>query len=176
MERCRVWIVVFVGLLLIAVGGGCRGTPDQNGLLADEFGDVLDPDYFDIIDGYPEMSPRGEIGQIYEDMFPPVYFQFDSSNIQPEGRSVLEQVAETLRNNARYGVIVEGHCCHTGSREYNLGLGERRAQAARAYLIGLGVDSARIQTKSYGEERPAVLGDDEASLRQNRRAEFVLYE
>jgi len=178
MERYRVWIAMLLGLLLVAGFAGCKKSPASGGdFLAGGLGgiDPLGPEWMEGMEGM-EMGPRGIIGATQENMFPPVYFQFDSSNIDTEGRSVLEQVAETLRTNPGYGVIVEGHCCETGSREYNLGLGERRAQAARAYLIGLGVDAARIQTQSYGQEKPAELGSDEVSLRLNRRAEFVLYE
>jgi len=174
MERYRVWVAVLLGLVLIAGFGGCKKKGASNEVYIPGGLGGLDPIGWD--DDLAMIGPRGVIGATQENMFPPVYFQFDSSNIDPEGRSVLEQVAETLRMNPRYGVIVEGHCCETGSREYNLGLGERRAQAARAYLIGLGVDAARIQTQSYGQEKPAALGSDEVSLRLNRRAEFVLYE
>jgi len=71
-------------------------------------------------------------------------------------------------------VIVEGHCDTRGSREYNLALGERRGLAARAYLIGLGVDASRLQTKSYGEEQPIDTGGSESAYQQNRRAHFSI--
>jgi peptidoglycan-associated lipoprotein len=70
---------------------------------------------------------------------------------------------------------VEGNCDERGSNEYNLALGERRALAVRAYLVNLGIDAGRIQTKSLGEERPVALGHDESSWQQNRRAEFQLF-
>jgi peptidoglycan-associated lipoprotein len=72
-------------------------------------------------------------------------------------------------------VVIEGHCDERGSREYNLALGERRALAVRAYLVGLGIDATRLQTKSYGEEQPVAMGHDESSWSRNRRAEFVLF-
>ena len=87
----------------------------------------------------------------------------------------FEAVHQALRSNAQAGVIVEGHCDERGSREYNLALGERRALAVRAYLIGLGLDPARVQTKSMGEEQPAVFGHDESAWSKNRRVEFILF-
>lgn len=104
-----------------------------------------------------------------------VYFDFDSAQINPGERSKVEAVAAYLRDNSGVGVIVEGHCDERGSNEYNLALGERRALAVRAYLVSLGVDAARIQTKSYGEERPVAMGHDESAWSQNRRAEFQLF-
>jgi peptidoglycan-associated lipoprotein len=104
-----------------------------------------------------------------------VYFDFDSAQINPGERGKIEAVADYLRRNSGVGVIVEGHCDERGSNEYNLALGERRAMAVRAYLVSLGIDASRIQTKSYGEERPVALGHDEASWSQNRRAEFQLF-
>ena len=105
-----------------------------------------------------------------------VYFDFDSAQVNPGERSKIEAVANYLRSNPNIGVIVEGHCDERGSNEYNLALGERRALAVRAYLISLNIDAGRIQTKSYGEERPVALGHDEGSWSQNRRAEFKLFQ
>lgn len=107
--------------------------------------------------------------------FQPVYFEYDSAQVADSERSKLEAVAEYLRSNSNVGLLVEGHCDERGSNEYNLSLGERRAQAVRAYVIGLGIASDRIKTASYGEEQPAAFGHDEESWRQNRRAQFGLY-
>ena len=106
--------------------------------------------------------------------FPTVYFAYDSSQVESAERSKCEQAAGFLKEHTAGNMIVEGHCDERGSAEYNLALGERRAQAVRAYLIGLGVDGARVQTKSYGEENPVAMGHDESSWKLNRRAEFVL--
>ena len=84
-------------------------------------------------------------------------------------------MADYLKKNAGVGVIVEGNCDERGSAEYNLALGERRSLAARAYLIGLGVDGAMVQTKSYGEEKPVNPGHDDAAWQVNRRDEFVFF-
>ena len=109
------------------------------------------------------------------DLVPPVYFAYDSSQVNPADAGKCEQVAAILRQGQGQGVIVEGHADERGSREYNQSLGERRAQAVRNYLIGLGVDPGKIQTKSFGEEQPADLGHDESAYRLNRRAVFAIY-
>ncbi len=108
-------------------------------------------------------------------LFPPVYFAYDSSSVNPEEAGKCEQVASYLKKGKGQGVIVEGHADERGSREYNLALGERRALAVRDYLINLGVDPAIIQTKSYGEEMPDDMGHDEAAWRKNRRSVFAIY-
>lgn len=107
--------------------------------------------------------------------FEPVFFGYDSSQIGSSERVKVESVADYLRKNATVGVIIEGHTDERGSREYNMALGERRALAVRAYLIGLGIDGQRIQTKSYGEENPVAFGHDESAWSLNRRGEFILF-
>ena len=107
--------------------------------------------------------------------FENVLFEYDSTQISDSERAKIEAVAEYLRANPKVGAIAEGHCDERGSLEYNMALGERRALAVRAYLIGLGIDGAIVQTKSYGEEKPLAPGNDEASWAQNRRVEFVFY-
>lgn len=104
---------------------------------------------------------------------PIVYFQFDSSRISSSEAPKLDEIAAYLMSNAGTGVVIEGNCDSRGSDEYNRALGERRALAAKEYLTGKGVAESRIRTISYGEERPAVQGDDEASRAKNRRDEFV---
>ena len=116
---------------------------------------------------------EAEMGAELTGQFSPVYFDYDSAQINPAERPKLEAVAEHLKKGTQT-LIVEGHCDERGSNEYNLTLGERRAQAVRAFLVGLGVEGGRITTKSLGEERPAAVGHDEASWSKNRRGEFVL--
>ena len=106
--------------------------------------------------------------------FEPVYFGFDASNLQPSEMSKIEAVATHLKQTGRV-VIVEGNCDERGSNEYNLSLGEIRAIAIRDYLVTLGVDPAKIQTKSYGEEKPAVVGSNEGAWSKNRRGEFAVF-
>jgi peptidoglycan-associated lipoprotein len=116
-------------------------------------------------------STMGEIAPGVGDR---VFFDYDSSVIQSEGEAILQKQAEWLKKNAGVSVTIEGHCDERGTREYNLGLGERRASAAKSYLVNLGVSSSRIQTISYGKERPAVVGSDDSAWTQNRRGVTVV--
>ncbi len=101
-----------------------------------------------------------------------VYFPFDSSEITSQSASLLNQHASLLNSNPAAGIVIAGHTDERGSREYNIALGERRAQAARNYLAAQGVNVNNIQVISYGEERPAVSGTTEEAYAQNRRAEL----
>jgi len=103
-----------------------------------------------------------------------VFFAFDSSELSAESRTTLEKQAFWLRKYPQATVSVEGHCDERGTREYNLALGERRAAAARDYLVSLGVDPSRVATISYGKERPTVLGSNEEAWAQNRRSVTVI--
>ena len=108
--------------------------------------------------------------------FAPVYFAFDSTTIPAGEVGKIEDVANDLKANPTHVVIVAGNCDERGSNEYNLSLGENRAIIVRDYLARLGVEPGRMQTKSYGEEKPAVTGSGEAVWSKNRRAEFELFE
>ncbi len=107
--------------------------------------------------------------------FAPVYFGFDASNLAPSELAKIEAVAQHLKDNADRVVIIEGNCDERGSNEYNLSLGDLRATSIRDYLATLGIAGDRIQTKSYGEEKPAVSGAGEESWSKNRRGEFAIY-
>ena len=102
-----------------------------------------------------------------------VYFDFDSSEIKGEGTDIVAAHAKYLAGHANTRVRLEGHTDERGSREYNVGLGERRAQAVRRALLLQGASDPQISTVSYGEERPAVPGHDEAAWAKNRRVEIV---
>ncbi|MFQ5609701.1 MAG: peptidoglycan-associated lipoprotein Pal [Woeseiaceae bacterium] len=102
-----------------------------------------------------------------------IYFAFDSSDIRPQDIEIVEGHAQQLSRNARYEVRLEGHADERGSREYNIGLGERRAQSVRRLLLLQGAGSDQISTVSFGEERPAVDGSSEAAWAQNRRVEII---
>jgi peptidoglycan-associated lipoprotein len=103
-----------------------------------------------------------------------VYFDFDRSFIRPEYRPVLAKKVEFLKEFSGYNLRVEGNCDERGTNEYNLALGDRRSDSAKNYLISLGISPDRIETISYGEERPLAVGHNEASWSQNRRDDFVL--
>lgn len=103
-----------------------------------------------------------------------VFFGFDRFDLTAEARATLDRVAAWLDTNPSVTLTIEGHADERGTREYNLALGERRATAARNYLVSLGIASGRLSTVSFGEERPAVLGSNEEAWAQNRRAVFVV--
>ena len=101
-----------------------------------------------------------------------IYFDFDSSEIRAEDTDIVARHAIQLRDNPSGSVRLEGHADERGSREYNIGLGERRAQTVRRMLLIQGASASQIVTVSFGEERPAALGGDEEAYAQNRRVEF----
>jgi peptidoglycan-associated lipoprotein len=103
-----------------------------------------------------------------------VFFEYDSDEITPTAEDKLQSKAAVLRSNPGVRLRIEGHCDQRGSTEYNLALGQRRAEAVRAYLLNLGIDGSRLSTASYGKERLLMEGDDEESLARNRRAEFAV--
>ena len=103
-----------------------------------------------------------------------INFAFDSFDIDPRARAILDSQAQWLAHYPNVPVSLEGHCDERGTREYNLALGDRRANAAKNYLAARGIAPGRISTISYGKERPIALGSDEASLAQNRRAVTIV--
>ncbi|TAN37116.1 MAG: peptidoglycan-associated lipoprotein Pal [Verrucomicrobia bacterium] len=163
-------MMLAMGLVCVAAVSGCKkktaGSGSDGGI-----GGVTGADLNGSgLGGRPDLNATEMAGQ-----FVPVYFDYDSAQVKESERAKVEAVAEHIKKASGVGVIVEGHCDERGSREYNLSLGERRAQGVRAYLMTLGVDAARIQTKSMGKEKPVALGHDEESWAKNRRAEFVLF-
>ncbi|MBJ26769.1 MAG: peptidoglycan-associated lipoprotein [Rhodospirillaceae bacterium] len=103
-----------------------------------------------------------------------VFFGLDSATLSPQSRSVLDKQAKWLKLFPDVSITIEGHCDERGTREYNLALGEQRASAVRSYLIALGVEAQRLNTISYGKERPYALGHDEESWKSNRRSVSVI--
>ena len=104
----------------------------------------------------------------------PIYFDFDKSFVRPEYRPALTGKAEFLKDSPNVHIRIEGNCDERGTNEYNLALGERRAESAKKFLISLGISPDRIETISYGEERPLAVGHSEDSWVQNRRNDFVI--
>jgi peptidoglycan-associated lipoprotein len=103
-----------------------------------------------------------------------INFDYDKSNIGTEARVIMKANADILLKNRNFNIIVEGHCDERGTSEYNMALGERRAQESKKYLINLGVDGARMKTISYGEERPLDSRSNEEAWAKNRRAHFLI--
>lgn len=115
--------------------------------------------------------PPGSIEEFNAEVGDRVFFGYDRFDLTPEAQSVLQRQVAWLQANPQWRVTVTGHCDERGTREYNLALGERRANSAANYLVALGLEPNRIvQVISYGKERPAVLGSDETAYAQNRRA------
>ncbi len=112
-------------------------------------------------------------GRCSENLFP-IYFDFDQSGVRSDMTEVLVKNGEQMQKTAGAAIVIEGNSDDRGTNEYNLALGERRALAAKQYLVDLGVDAARIQTVSYGEERPLFPGQDEDAYNQNRRDDFIM--
>jgi peptidoglycan-associated lipoprotein len=105
-----------------------------------------------------------------------VHFEFNSDKITDESREALDRQVEWLNSNKRENIqfVVEGHCDERGTREYNLALGERRANSVRSYMVSKGIDPTRLEVISYGKERPAAIGDTEEVYKLNRRGVTVL--
>ena len=102
------------------------------------------------------------------------FFNYNESALSEDAQMALNATANWLRNNPQYNLLIEGHCDERGTEQYNLALGDRRASIVRDYLVTLGVDSGRMRTVSYGEERPFDEGHNESAWRQNRRAHLVI--
>ena len=103
-----------------------------------------------------------------------VFFGYDSSDLDSDALELLQDQVAWLKQNSNVSVTIEGHCDERGTREYNLALGEKRAQAVKNYLIGLGINPDRVSTVSYGKERPAVVGSNDGAWAQNRRSVTIV--
>jgi peptidoglycan-associated lipoprotein len=110
----------------------------------------------------------GSIADFKQNVGDRVYFDTDMSNIREDGRATLAKQADWLKKYTNYPILIEGKCDERGTREYNLALGERRANAVRQYLVAQGLPAERVKTISYGKERPEVVGSDEGAWARNR--------
>lgn len=171
-KRWMMWMAVgLVAAVAVNMGSGCKKKTTGSGMGEGDIGGLKGAGIGEGgVGNRPDMNAMETAGQ-----FPAVYFEYDSAQVKESERAKVETVAQQLKKSSAGGVIVEGHCDERGSAEYNLALGERRAMAVRAYLQSLGLDAARVQTKSFGKEKPVALGHDEESWGKNRRAEFVLF-
>jgi peptidoglycan-associated lipoprotein len=119
-------------------------------------------------------QPGPSLSELFDQNIKDAFFDFNKSDIRDDAREALTKDAEFLRSYPDIRITLEGHCDERGSTEYNIGLGERRAQAAKNYLVSLGIPAARIDTVSWGKEHPFCTEHDEACWQQNRRAHFVM--
>lgn len=128
-----------------------------------------------VVEQSNEMGAESANASVSEAAFETAYFDFDKSDLRQDTRDVLSRNAEILlKTKTSAKVKIEGHCDERGSAEYNLALGERRAKSALQYLLTLGVPADRLSFISYGKEKPAVQGHDEAAWAKNRRADFAI--
>jgi peptidoglycan-associated lipoprotein len=185
--------ITIIGLILMVAVVGCQRRPGYLTPLPGRTATVVqDPGTSgriggmesgvvraDDTSGIPFGDPRAHDGwlenaEIFKNNT--VYFAFDSSAVQGSERAKVAAVADYLKanNSPRTAVRVEGHCDERGTEEYNRSLGERRALAIREELINQGIEPSRVDTVSYGEDRPAASGSGESVWRQNRRGEFIL--
>ncbi|MBN8532137.1 MAG: peptidoglycan-associated lipoprotein Pal [Alphaproteobacteria bacterium] len=126
------------------------------------------------LDGYDTAGLSPEQDALIREAGDRVFFALDSSELTSEGRATLTKQADFLKGRSELKFTIEGHCDERGTREYNLALGERRANAVKKFLVGAGISSSRLNTISYGKERPAVTGSNEEAWAQNRRGVSVV--
>ncbi len=167
-------ILSFLAVLVLVAG--CSSTPKDTGSITTD-GDLTAADRAPIA-GMDQGDLAGPLPGSQQDLVvnvgDRVFFGYNQYDLTTEGRTMVEHQAQWLKNYPNVNIMIEGHADERGTREYNLALGEKRAMTVRNYLIANGVEPARIQTISYGKERPAVLGSDEASWAQNRRGVVVV--
>jgi peptidoglycan-associated lipoprotein len=166
--------LIFIGLAAL-LAAGCSGNtiPDPEA----DSGAMIDADDGGMTDG---MDDRGMgVGEEFDDSMDDmdeltmvIYFDFDQSDLRAEYSDLLQRHASRLANDSRAQIRLEGHADERGSREYNIGLGERRSQSVRRLLLIQGASSDQISTVSFGEERPAAFGSDESAYELNRRVEI----
>ena len=161
---------LFAAVLLLAA---CETPSDQTGTTSGQGAAGKSPsvDRGSAGTGTTTAAPKIPLSTILTvDVGDRVFFDFDKYSLKAKARQTLERQATFLKNNAGVKVVLQGHADERGTREYNLALGERRANSAKDYLVALGINPNRITIISYGKERPAVAGSNEAAWSQNRRA------
>ena len=174
-------IKLFTSALLVFFLAACSTTPKDT---ADSSGsgssssssDVSSSEEGTITETSPETASitPGSQEDLIVNVGDRVFFNYDSSDLDSEAQELLQDQVAWLKQYSDVSVIVEGHCDERGTREYNLALGEKRAQSVKNYLISLGISSDRISTISYGKERPAVVGSNDGAWAQNRRSVTVV--
>jgi peptidoglycan-associated lipoprotein len=121
-----------------------------------------------------KLTPESPVNARLQSALDKIYYNFDSAALSESARSTLSKNADSMMKHPASKINIEGNCDERGSAEYNLALGERRAKAARQYLVTLGIEPGRLSTISYGKEKPALQGNGEEAWAKNRRAEFVI--
>ena len=166
----NVMMILAVIVLALAIGTGC-GSKKK----------VDEGPTADVSKGEPTPAKPAESNPVPSDTQPvkiayelvDIHFDFDSADLRSSERDILTKHGDWLSDNASVRVTIEGHCDERGTVEYNLALGERRARTAKDFLVSYGIADGRLETISYGKERPEDPGHDESAWARNRRAEFV---
>lgn len=163
---------LFAAVLLVAA---CQTKPSETMVSGGE-GEAMTTTPVSTIDVISNPVPNVEIQKyLSTNIGDRVYFGFDKYNIDQASATRLERQAAWLKDNPGLVITIEGNCDERGTREYNLGLGERRANAVKNYLAALGVDASRINTISFGKEKPMALGSNDEAWAQNRNSQTVVY-
>jgi peptidoglycan-associated lipoprotein len=155
----RLLSLLFAAVLSL---GACSSTPDPSTGGSASSTTTTTTSY-----GSLQEQLRGQVGDR-------VFFEFDRYDLRPDAQATVQALAAWLNTNPQVTLTIEGHADERGTRDYNLALGERRANSVRQYLASLGTNTSRLAVISYGEERPEALGSDEASWARNRRAVFII--
>ncbi len=163
----------FISIFIVLFVAACATTPKDS---ADSSGSGSSSSGSDVSSEgtITETTGSGIVSGSQEDLIvnvgDRVFFGYDSSDLDSDALELLQDQVAWLKQNSDVTVTIEGHCDERGTREYNLALGEKRAQAVKNYLIGLGINPDRVSTISYGKERPAVVGSNDGAWAQNRRS------
>ena len=167
----------FISIFMVLFVAACATTPKDS---ADSSGSGSSSSGSDVSSEgtITETSGSGIVSGSQEDLIvnvgDRVFFGYDSSDLDSDALELLQDQVAWLKQNSDVSVTIEGHCDERGTREYNLALGEKRAQAVKNYLIGLGINPDRVSTISYGKERPAVVGSNDGAWAQNRDRKSVV--
>ena len=167
----------FISAFMVLFVAACATTPKDS---ADSSGSGSSSSGSDVSSEgiITETSGTGIVSGSQEDLIvnvgDRVFFGYDSSDLDSDALELLQDQVAWLKQNSEVSVTIEGHCDERGTREYNLALGEKRAQAVKNYLIGLGISPDRVSTISYGKERPAVVGSNDGAWAQNRRSVTIV--
>ena len=173
-------IKLFTGALLVFFLAACSTTPkdtaDSSGTGSTSSSDASSTEEGTITETSAESASiePGSQEDLIVNVGDRVFFDYDSSELDSDAQELLQDQVAWLKQYSDVSVIIEGHCDERGTREYNLALGEKRAQSVKNYLISLGVSSDRVSTISYGKERPAVVGSNDGAWAQNRRSVTIV--
>lgn len=170
MNKSILWAMVILTIFAVAFQGCSKKVVKQEAPV-----EVKEPEPSPTPAPEPAPAPAPVPEPVKKELsFSNVYFDFDKYDIRPDAREILVQHAQSLLNNPSVKILVEGHCDERGTIEYNLALGEKRANAVKNFLVNYGVAADRISTISYGKERPLDPRSNEEAWAKNRRAQFVI--